>query len=142
MSNCSSTKTLVINYTSASNILPAGGYTIQWRIAGSSTWYTVANKTTNPISIPNVPTCFSIEGKILADCGTGQLTELETFGVTGVSSSCVSYSLIDTATYTYTPCGGFQQTTVFNNSATPQSICAVEGSVSGGQFTYLSVCLE
>jgi len=64
---CSSTKTLVINYTSASNILPADGYTIQWRIVGSSIWNTVPNKTTNPITIPNVPTCYSIEGKILAE---------------------------------------------------------------------------
>lgn len=142
MSNCSSTKTLVINYTSESNILPAGGYTIQWRIVGSPTWYTVANKTTNPISIPNVPTCFSIEGKILADCGTGELRQLETFGVTGVSPSCVSYSLLDTATYSYTPCGGFQQLSLFNNESAPQSVCATEGSISGGRFTYLSVCLE
>ena len=141
MSNCSSTKTLVINYTSSSNILPAGGYTIQWRIVGSPTWYTVANKTTNPISIPNVPTCYGIEGKILADCGTGELRELETFGVNGNSSSCVNYSLLDTSTYFYTPCGGIQQISIFNSGESPQSVCAVEGSVTGGQFTYLSACL-
>lgn len=142
MSNCSSTKTLVINYTAASNILPPGGYTIQWRTVGSSIWYTVANKTVNPITIPNVPTCFGIEGKILADCGTGELREIETFGVTGTSSGCVSYSLLDTATYFYTPCGGFQELSIFNNESTLQSVCAVEGSVRGGQFTYLSTCLE
>jgi hypothetical protein len=138
---CSSTKTLVINYTSASNILPAGGYTIQWRVVGSSTWNTVANKTTNPISIPNVPTCYSIEGKILADCGTGELNQLETFGVTGISTSCATYTLLDDGEYTYTPCDSFQPVSVFNNSDVPQSVCAIEGTISGGQFSYLGKCL-
>lgn len=142
MSNCSSTKTLVVNYTSESNILPAGGYTIQWRIVGSPTWNTIPNKTTNPITIPNVPTCYSIEGKILADCGTGELRELETFGVTGISTRCSTYRLLDNGDYSYTPCSGFQPVTIFNNSGVPQSVCAVEGSVSGGQFTYLSACIE
>jgi hypothetical protein len=139
---CSSTKTLVINYTSASNILPAGGYTIQWRVVGSSTWNTVANKTTNPISIPNVPTCYSIEGKILADCGTGELNQLETFGVTGISTSCATYTLLDNGDYTYTPCDGFQPVSIFNNSGVPQSVCAIEGTISGGQFSYLGKCLQ
>jgi hypothetical protein len=139
---CSSNKTLVVNYTSASNILPAGGYTIQWRVVGSLIWNTVANKTTNPITIPNVPTCYSIEGRILADCGTGELNELETFGVTGISTSCVTYRLIDSGDYTYTACGDFQSRSIYNNSGAPQSVCAVEGSISGGQFTYLSSCIE
>lgn len=139
---CSSTKTLVINYTSASSILPAGGYTIQWRAVGNTTWNTVANKTTNPITIPNVPTCYSIEGRILADCGTGELNVLETFGVTGVSTSCVTYRLVDSANYTYTPCNSYQSLSIYNNSETPQSVCAIEGSISGGQFTYLSSCIE
>jgi hypothetical protein len=139
---CSSTKTLVINYTSASNILPADGYTIQWRVVGSSIWNTVPNKTTNPITIPNVPTCYSIEGKILADCGTGELNELETFGVTGISTSCASYRLLDSGDYTYTSCTDFQPVTIYNNSGSPQAVCAVEGSVTGGQFTYLSSCIE
>lgn len=139
---CSSTKTLVINYTSATNILPAGGYTIQWRVVGSSIWNTVSNKTTNPITIPNVPTCYSIEGKILADCGTGELNELETFGVTGISTSCASYRLVDDGNYTYTRCGDLQSVSIYNVSGAPQSICAVEGSVSGGQFTHLGSCIE
>lgn len=139
---CSTTKTLVINYTSASNILPAGGYTIQWRAVGHTTWNTVANKTTNPITIPNVPTCYSIEGKILADCGTGELNVLETFGVTGVSTSCVTYRLLDSGDYTYTPCNSFQPMSIYNNSGSPQAVCAIEGTVSGGQFTYLSACIE
>ncbi len=138
---CASTKTLVINYTAAGNILPARGYTIQWRVVGSTVWNTVANKTTNPISIPNVPTCYSIEGKILSSCGEGDLTELETFGVTGVPSSCASYTLLDTGNYTYTPCGSFQSTSVFNNSGSQQTVCAIEGTISGGQFTYVGACL-
>jgi hypothetical protein len=139
---CSSNKTLVINYTSASNILPAGGYTIQWRAVGSLAWNTVANKTTNPITIPNVPTCYSIEGRILADCGTGELNELETFGVTGVETRCVSYRLLDTGEYTYTPCNDFQPRAIYNNAGVQQSVCAIEGTVTGGQFTYLSACIE
>lgn len=139
---CSSTKTLVINYTTANNILPASGYTIQWRVVGSSVWNTVPNKTTNPITIPNVPTCYSIEGKILADCGTGELSELETFGVTGISTSCASYVLIETGEYTYTPCGDFQPTSIFNNAAVPQTICATEGTVSGGQYTFFGACVD
>ena len=138
---CSTYKTLVINYTTASNIIPSSGYTIQWRVVGSLIWNTVPNKTTNPITIPNVPTCYSIEGKILSDCGTGELTELETFGVTGVSTSCASYTFVDTGTYTYTPCNSFQPTSVFNNSGSPQTVCAIEGTVSGGQFTFVGACL-
>lgn len=139
---CSSTKTLVVNYTSASNILPAGGYTIQWRVVGSLSWNTVPNKTTNPITIPNVPTCYSIEGRILADCGTGELSQLETFGVTGLSTSCASYRLLDSGDYTYTSCTDLQSRSIYNNSGAPQAVCAVEGSVTGGQFTYLSSCIE
>jgi len=138
---CSSTKTLIINYTSAGNILPARGYTIQWRVVGSTVWNTVANKTTNPISIPNVPTCYSIEGKILASCGEGDLTELETFGVTGVAPGCASYILLDTATYTYTPCNTFQSTSIFNNEGSPQTVCAIEGTISGGRFTFVGSCI-
>lgn len=138
---CSTTKTLVINYTSASNILPAGGYTVQWRAVGSSTWNTVANKTTNPISIPNVPTCYSIEGKILADCGTGELNVLETFGVTGVSTSCANYELLNSGDYTYTPCGSSQPLSIYNNASVPQTICAIEGTVVGGQYTHMGQCL-
>lgn len=139
---CSTTKTLVINYTSASGILPANGYTIQWRAVGNTTWNTVANKTTNPITIPNVPTCYSIEGRILADCGTGELNELETFGVTGVATKCSTYRLLDSGDYTYTPCNSFQPMSIYNNSGSPQAVCAIEGTVSGGQFTYLSACIE
>lgn len=139
---CSTTKTLVINYTSASNILPANGYTIQWRAVGSTTWNTVPNKTTNPITIPNVPTCYSIEGKILADCGTGELSELETFGVTGVSTTCANYQLLSDGDYTYTPCNSSQSLAVYNNSLSPQTICAIEGTVVGGQYTRIGACLQ
>lgn len=139
---CSTTKTLVINYTSASGILPAGGYTIQWRAVGTTTWNTVSNKTSNPISIPNVPTCYSIEGKILADCGDGVLNELETFAVTGIETSCSNYILLDSATYTYTPCSSKDSISVYNNEGTPQTVCAVEGTITGGQFTRIGACLN
>lgn len=138
---CSTTKTLVINYASASGILPAGGYTIQWRAVGNTTWNTVSNKTANPITIPNVPTCYSIEGKILADCGDGVLNELETFAVTGISTTCSSYQLIDTGDYTYTPCNEGEARVIYNNETLPQTVCAVEGSVTGGQFTRIGACV-
>ena len=137
---CGSTKTLVINYTAAGNLLPSGGYTIQWRVLGSTIWNTIPNKTSNPITIPGVPTCYSIEGRILASCGDGELTELETFGVTGVPAGCASYTFLDTANYVYTPCNGFQSTSVFNNEGSPQTVCAIEGTISGGRFTYVGSC--
>lgn len=83
-----------------------------------------------------------LKEKFLADCGTGELNELETFAVTGVSTSCNTYRLLDSANYTYTPCNGFQSVSIYNISGAPQSVCAIEGSVSGGQFTFLSSCIE
>jgi hypothetical protein len=140
---CSSTKTLTIEYVTGS-IMPAGGYTVKWRVVGSSTWYTVPNNTINPILIPGVPTCYPIEAQLLTDCGNG-LEVISTFGVTGQTiSSCYTYQFLDNSQYTYTPCGSSNPVTVYNsvdNGNSIPNVCVIEGTVSGGRFTRMDQCL-
>lgn len=136
---CNTLKTLTISYTST-GITPTAGYTVKWRVVGSDTWYTVPNKTVNPITIPGVPTCYPLEVQLYVDCGNG-LELLETFGVSAVTSTCYQYELLDYASYTYVPCGATAITEVFNLDGSGQVVCAVEGSVEGhGRFTRLSKC--
>jgi len=137
---CNSLKTLTINYTSGS-IMPSDGYTIQWRVVGTDTWYTESNKKANPIQIAGVPSCYPLEVRIMADCGTG-LQTIETFGVSsGLTVSCTMYELLDDALYTYTPCGTSTATTVSNTSIDRPRVCAVTGSITGGTFTTIGACL-
>jgi len=139
---CSSLKTLTIQYSTES-ILPNSGYTVQWRIVGTETWYTEANKRANPIVISGVPSCYPLEVKLLVDCGTG-LQVVETFGVQGSgTSSCYSYEFLDPGEYSYTPCGSTNRASVYNSVGleTAQNICAVDGSVSGGRYIRKDQCL-
>jgi hypothetical protein len=121
VASCSSLKTLTIQYTTSS-IMPDGGYTVQWRVVGDEVWYTEPNKKANPIVIEVV----------------------ETFGVAGSGlSTCYTYELLDTAQYTYTPCGSTNSVSIYNSSGsqTQQSVCAIDGTVSGGSFTRMGQCL-
>lgn len=142
---CSTLKTLTIQYSTES-IMPNLGYTVQWRAVGTETWYTEANKKANPIVISGVPTCYPLEVRLMVDCGTG-LQTVETFGVQGSgTSTCYTFSLLDTAEYTYTPCGTTSSRTIYNNSnigigVVSQTICAVDGSVSGGGYSRGTECL-
>lgn len=139
---CSSLKTLTIQYTTSS-IMPDGGYTVQWRVVGDEVWYTEPNKKANPIIIAGVPSCYPLEVKLMVDCGSG-LEVVETFGVAGSGlSTCYTYELLDTAQYTYTPCGSTNSVSVYNTSGSQvqQSICAIDGTVSGGSFTRMGQCL-
>ena len=143
---CNSLKTLTIEYTTSS-IMPSSGYTIQWRVVGDEVWYTEPNKKVNPIVISGVPSCYPLEVRLMVDCGSG-LEIIETFGVAGSgSSSCYEFDLLDSAQYTYTPCGSTTSVTVYNTSNSGglqelnQSICAVDGSVSGGGYSRKDQCL-
>lgn len=145
-SGCNSLKTLTIEYTTSS-IMPSSGYTIQWRIVGDEVWHTEANKKVNPIVISGVPSCYPLEVKLLVDCGSG-LETIEIFGVSGSgTSSCYTFDLLDTAQYTYTPCGSSTSVSVYNTTTVGgaqeinQSICAVDGSVSGGGYSRRDQCL-
>jgi hypothetical protein len=139
---CNVLKTLTIQYSTAS-IMPDSGYTVQWRVVEDDVWHTEPNKRANPIVISGVPACYPLEVKLLVDCGSG-LEVVETFGVQGTGGSvCYEFELLDNAEYSYTPCGGLTAITVFNSASleTPQIVCAIDGSVSGGSYTRKNQCL-
>jgi hypothetical protein len=138
---CSLLKTLTIQYTTSS-IMPDSGYTVQWRAVGDDVWYTEPNKRANPITISGVPSCYPLEVRLMVNCGSG-LEVVETFGVEGSgSSSCYTYEFLDTVEYTYTPCGGTTSVSIYNssNSELSQTVCAVDGTVSGGAFIRRDQC--
>lgn len=141
---CNTLKTLTIDYVTTS-ITPSGGYTVKWRVVGDDVWHLEPNKRANPIVISGIPSCYPLEVQLLVDCGTG-LQTVETFGVQGSgSSSCYTFDLLDTAQYTYTPCGSTSSVTVYNTSTTElsainNSICAVDGTVSGGGYSRRDQC--
>lgn len=142
--NCNSFKTLTLTYTSPS-IEPQNGYVVKWRIAGSGAAYTTEpNKYGNPIYISNIPSCYNIEGTIQADCGSGSLSNPVSFAITSSSAACYSFELLDTATYSYTACGASQSSSVYNNASNTQvqrTICAQDGTVSGGRYIRGNACL-
>jgi hypothetical protein len=139
---CSSLKTLSIQYTTSS-ITPDSGYTVQWRAVGDDVWHTEPNKRANPIVISGVPSCYPLEVRLMVDCGSG-LEIVETFGVEGSgSATCYTYEFLDSAQYTYTPCGGTTSVSVYNSSMSEvsQTVCAIDGTVSGGAFIRRDQCL-
>ena len=142
--NCNSFKTLTLTYTSPA-IEPQNGYVVKWRIAGSGSAYTTEpNKYGNPIYISNIPSCYNIEGTIQADCGSGSLSNPVTFAITSSTAACYSFELLDTATYTYTACGASQSSNSYNNATNSQvqrTICAQDGTVTGGRFIRGNACL-
>jgi hypothetical protein len=124
---CSTLRTLTIVITPPPDIPPANGYTIKWRIVGSTTWNVVSNLYGTTLQIPAVPSCYNIEGTIQADCAGGSSNPI-TFAVTGNISSCESIKLESVGVYTYTPCGGSSGIPI-NVTTPPQTICAIVGTV-------------
>lgn len=137
---CATYKTLFIVFTTP-EIPPYNGYKVKWKVATDTTWTVEPNQFNNPISIPNVPACNSLQVSIQADCGNGSTGQEIIVAVPGVNSTCYSFTLNDLGTYTYTACGSSTPSTVVNSSTTsPTVVCAVDGSVSGGSFTRGNQC--
>lgn len=132
---CATTKTLFLSFLPPT-IPPANGYTVKWRVVGDIAWNTVSGFYSSPISISGVPDCFNLEGTIEANCAGGGTSPIVTFSVVGNSASCYNFILLDTAVYTYTPCGSSLPNVVENLSSDPTTICALQGSISGGSFTF------
>jgi len=137
--SCSTFKTLNISFV-APSIAPANGYIIRWRIVGDTTWNAPANQYGNPIQVANIPSCYNIEGFIQADCGNGNTGNPVNFAITSSSSACWQFTLQSTANYTYTPCGSNIPQTITNTSGSPQTICAIDGTVSGGSYSRTVSC--
>lgn len=135
---CATYKTLEVSFNEPA-IPPANGYVVKWRVVGSTNWNTV-NQNQNPITIASVPACSNIEGTIQADCGGGNLGNAIVFSVAGQTQQCYTFQLLNTGIYTYTPCGQASLTQVNNVASAPQSVCAIDGSVTGGSFTRLTSC--
>lgn len=139
---CNTYKTLNIAFT-APTIPPSNGYKVKWRVVGDVNWTTPPNQYSTPIQIASVPNCFNIEGTIQADCGGGNLGNPVNFAITGTPTTCYTYQLLDTANYTYVPCGSTNSVMVSNISSAPTTICALDGSVSGGSFTnFNTACID
>lgn len=125
---CSILRTLTIVISSPPLIPPANGYTVKWRVVGSTTWNVVSNLYGSTLQIPAVPSCYNIEGTIQADCAGGGSSNPVTFAVTGNVSTCQSYTLEENGSYGYTPCGASQATGIIVTAA-PKTICAISGTV-------------
>lgn len=137
---CTDLKTLTINYSTGS-VMPDTGYTVQWRIVGTTDWHTEPNKKANPITIAGVPSCYALEARLMADCGSG-LQIVEVFAVQGTSTNaCYQFKLLDTASYNYTPCNSALEQIVYNQMGSEQIICAIDGSVNGGSYSRLGTCI-
>lgn len=136
---CTTFATLQVNF-STPEVPPANGYIVKWRPVGTTTWNHVFQNQ-NPIVITGVPSCFDIEGTIQADCGDGNLGNIVVFAASSslLESACKTIQLLQTATYTYIACNDTEPTVVNNVASSPTSICALEGSVSGGTFTDLNL---
>lgn len=137
--SCFTYRTLSITYTEP-EIAPSNGYLIKWRIAGNTGWNTISGLYGNPLQITNIPTCYNIEGTVQADCGNGNLGTAVNFAVSGTTVGCYNFQLLEDRTYTFTPCNQSEPVSLFNNSASPTTVCALDGSVSGGTFTRGTSC--
>jgi hypothetical protein len=124
---CNIYRTLSIVIQTPPLIPPANGYTVQWRVVGATTWNIVPNLFGTVLQIPNVPTCYSIEGTIQADCAGGSSNPVS-FAVTGNVSSCQTYTLNQNGVYTFTPCG--QSAAIqYTATAAPEKVCAITGTL-------------
>lgn len=135
---CQTYKTLNIAFAPPA-IPPANGYKVKWRIVGDTNWTTPANQYSTPIQIASVPNCFNIEGTIQADCGNGNLGNPVTFAITSSATTCHQYLLTDSATYQYIPCGSFTPVSIQNTSGSPNNVCALDGSITGGAYSNTNV---
>lgn len=140
-SGCTSYKTLNIVFAPPA-IPPANGYKVKWRIVGDTNWTTPPNQYSTPIQIASVPNCFNIEGTIQADCGGGNLGNPVSFAISANVTSCHQYTLTNTATYYYTPCGTTSTVSVSNNSESPTNVCALDGSITGGAYINTNIACE
>jgi len=129
---CSILRTLTIMISSPPTIPPANGYTVKWRVVGTTTWNVVSNLYGSTLQIPAVPACYNIEGTVQADCAGGGSSNPTTFAVTGNVSSCESFTLESVGVYTYTPCGATSGIPI-NVTTPPQTICAIVGTVVSGR---------
>jgi len=138
---CSSYKTITI-ILQAPDVAPANGYSVRWRVVGSTIWndYPVQYGTT--ISVIGVPACYNIEVGIKANCDGGAGTEVFTL-VQGTNSNCYVYTLNDNTIYSYTPCGADTPVSIEMNSlmtGASRQVCAREGTITGGGFTQSVLC--
>ena len=131
-SPCSTFKTLTI-MVSVTGVAPLNGFVVKWKVSGTSTYTTVANQPGPVLYIANVPACSNIEGTVQTDCASGLGTAVP-FSVSSSVANCVSFTLSQTATYTYIPCAGSVAVEINNTSGSPTVICAKDGSVTGGSF--------
>lgn len=136
--SCSTYRTLSISYNDPV-VQPQNGYVIKWRIAGNTSWNTVTGLFGNPLQITNIPTCYNIEGTVQSDCGNGNLGTAVNFAVSATAVGCYNFTLSDNTTYTFTPCNQTQPVTLVVGG-TPQTVCAIDNSVSGGAFTRGTSC--
>lgn len=136
---CSTYKTLQVSFLPPA-IPPANGYIVKWRVAGDDEWIAVPPQYNNPITIAGVPACFNLEVSIQANCGEGNLGPANIVSVAGGVSTCYTFQFLDTANYQYVPCGSTTPVTVSNVSGSPTSVCAVDGTVSGGAFSRTTMC--
>ena len=137
---CVTYKTLYVSYTPP-EIAPINGYKVKWKVASATVWNVEPNQYNNPISIANVPACNNLQVSIQADCGNGSVGQEIIVAVPGATTTCYTFVLNAVATYTYTPCGSTTASTINNTSTvSPLSVCAVDGSVSGGAFTRSGTC--
>lgn len=134
--NCSTYKTLEVDFDSPL-FAPANGYVVKWRPVGTVNWNTVIQNQI-PVIVAGVPTCFNIEGTIQADCGNGNLSNPVVFSVSSTTTVCRTFRLLETAAYTYTSCTSGNTITVNNQASIPSTVCAIDGTVQGGQFTDLN----
>lgn len=136
--SCSTFKTLSVSF-SAPVIAPSNGYKLRWRVVGGS-WTDVPNQYNNPVTIASVPACFNLEVGIKADCGSGNFGQEIIVAVAGGTQTCYQFELLNSANYTYVPCSQTAEVTVTNNTTQPLTICAVDGTVTGGSFTRTIQC--
>lgn len=132
-SPCSTYKTLTILAT-VDSTAPLNGYVVKWKVSGTSVYNTVANQPGPMLYVANVPACANIEGTVQTDCAGGLGTAVP-FSVSSSVQNCVSFTLLQTATYSYIPCASSTAVEINNSASSPTVICAKDGSVSGGSFT-------
>lgn len=141
---CNSYKTLQVEFIEPA-VPPANGYLVKWRPVGTSSWNQLSTLNGSPIYIPNVPICQNLEGTIQADCGSGNFGPVINFAVTAEQGECYTFVLLEDATYSYIPCAGSEELTIAIAASAPieqRTICALNGSVSGGSFTRTTICFN
>jgi hypothetical protein len=78
--SCTTYRSVQIDFTEPA-IRPANGYTVKWRVIGTTEWTTLSpNPTASPAIIPYVPDCVNIEGTVATLCD----------GITGSTVSFVA----------------------------------------------------